>query len=30
VLNLGDKVKILDLFKGDMSLEEVGWHFGEK
>jgi hypothetical protein len=29
VLNLSDKVKILDLLKGSSSLEEVGEHCGK-
>jgi hypothetical protein len=29
VLNLSDKVKILDLLKSSMFLAEVGWCFGK-
>jgi hypothetical protein len=29
MLNLSDKVKILDLFKGGMSLAEVGQYSGK-
>jgi hypothetical protein len=29
MLNLSDKANILDLSKGSMSLEEVGWHYGK-
>jgi hypothetical protein len=29
VLNLNDRVNILDLLKGNMSLMEVGWHYGK-
>jgi hypothetical protein len=28
VLNLSDKVKILDLLKGSTALAKVGWHCG--
>jgi hypothetical protein len=27
VLYLNDKVKILDMWKGSMSLGKVGWHY---
>jgi hypothetical protein len=30
VLNLSDKVKVLDLVKGSMSLVEAGQYYGEK
>jgi hypothetical protein len=29
VLNLSDKVKILDLLKGSLSLVEVLWYYGK-
>jgi hypothetical protein len=29
VLDLSDKVKILDMLKGSMSLVEAGWCYGE-
>jgi hypothetical protein len=29
VLNLSDKVKILDLLTGNMSLVGVGWYYGK-
>jgi hypothetical protein len=30
VINLRDKVKILDVLKGSMPLVEAGWYYGKK